>query len=203
MVEAYGMTEGTHQISSNPLPPAHRRAGAVGFGSNVEIIILDEKGNELPPGIAGEVAIRGKNVTAGYLGNAQANRDAFVRGYLRTGDQGLMDVEGRLTLTGRLKELINRGGEKISPLEVDAVLLQHPAVAQAVSFSAPDAKYGEVVHAAVVLRVESDAESIRDFCRHYLAAFKVPERIHLVSDVPRTATGKIQRRHVAAMFGAS
>ncbi len=189
-LQAYGMTEGAHQIASNPLPPGERVPGSVGHGTGVEITIGD----------GGEVLLRGPNVTAGYLRNPEANAAAFVDGWFRTGDQGVLDEKGRLKLTGRLKELINRGGEKISPLEVDAVLLQHPAVAEAVCFGAPDVKYGEVVHAAVVLKKDCDAETLRAFCREHLAEFKVPTRVHVTDHVPRTATGKIQRRHVAAVF---
>src|SRR5262245_50637589 len=152
VLEAYGMTEASHQMSSNPLPAAGaRKPGSVGRGTGVEIVILDDKGNCLPNGQQGEVSIRGRNVMHGYRNNPDANASSFTNGYFRTGDQGVLDAENYLTLTGRLKELINRGGEKISPLEVDAVLLEHPAVAEAVSFGVPDPKYGEEVHGAVVL----------------------------------------------------
>lgn len=190
VLQAYGMTEGSHQIASNPLPPGERVPGSVGRGTGVEVTISS----------GGEVLIRGPNVTGGYLNNPVANAAAFVDGWFRTGDQGTLDEHGRLRLTGRLKELINRGGEKISPLEVDAVLLQHPAVAEAVCFGAPDVKYGEVVHAAVVLKTDCAPETLRAFCRQHLAEFKVPVRIHVIDHVPRTATGKIQRRHVADLF---
>jgi acyl-CoA synthetase (AMP-forming)/AMP-acid ligase II len=168
----------------------------------VEVVILDEQGRILPPGRPGEVAIRGANVMRGYHNNPEANARAFTNGYFRTGDQGTLDAHGYLTLTGRIKELINRGGEKISPLEVDAVLLAHPAVAEAVCFALPDAKYGEEVYAAVVLKGEATAEALQAFCRERLADFKVPKTIYITEQVPRTATGKIQRRHVAAHFGA-
>ncbi len=200
VLEAYGMTEASHQMSSNPLPPHPRRPGSVGRGTGVDIVILDDQGAILPIGQQGEVSIRGKNVTHGYLNNPEANQSSFTNGYFRTGDQGILDAEGYLILTGRLKELINRGGEKISPLEVDAVLLEHPAVAEAVSFGAPDAKYGEEVHAAVVLKGTATAAEIQGFCKERLADFKVPKVIHIADAVPRTATGKIQRRHVAAHF---
>jgi acyl-CoA synthetase (AMP-forming)/AMP-acid ligase II len=200
VLEAYGMTEGSHQIAANPLPPAERRPGTVGRGTGVEIAIMDEAGSLLPAGGRGEVVIRGPSVTRGYANNPQANAEAFSSGWFRTGDQGFLGEDGYLTLTGRLKELINRGGEKISPLEVDAVLLKHPAVSEAVCFGAPDEKYGEVVHAAVVLRTDSSAAEIQAFCRSRLADFKVPERICFADELPRTATGKIQRRHVAAAF---
>lgn len=200
VLEAYGMTEAAHQMASNPLPPGPRKPGCVGAGTGVGIVILDEAGRMLPAGTQGEVCIRGDNVMHGYLNNAEANASSFCNGYFRTGDQGILDENGYLVLTGRLKELINRGGEKISPLEVDAILLEHPAVAEAVSFAAPDAKYGEEVHAAVVLKDPATPAEIQAFCKTRLADFKVPKVIHVADAVPRTATGKIQRRHVAAWF---
>jgi acyl-CoA synthetase (AMP-forming)/AMP-acid ligase II len=200
VLEAYGMTEAAHQMASNPLPPGPRKPGSVGKGTGVDIVIRDEQGQSLPAGAQGEVTIRGSNVMRGYLGNPAANESSFSQGYFRTGDQGVLDEEGYLTLTGRLKELINRGGEKISPLEVDAALLEHPAVAEAVSFAAPDAKYGEEVQAAVVLKGEATPAEIQAFCLKRLADFKVPKVIHITEAVPRTATGKVQRRHVAAHF---
>ncbi len=200
VLEAYGMTEASHQMASNPLPPQPRKPGTVGRGTGVEVVILDEQGTALPAGQQGEVSIRGPNVMRGYHHNPEANAKAFSNGYFRTGDQGFLDAAGYLTLTGRIKELINRGGEKISPLEVDAVLLEHPAVAEAVSFAVSDPKYGEEVHGAVVLRAAADADEILAFCRARLADFKVPKRLHITDALPRTATGKIQRRHVAAHF---
>ena len=200
VLEAYGMTEAAHQMASNPLPPGPRKPGYVGKGTGVDVVILDEQGNLQPIGKQGEVSIRGVNVMHGYLNNPEANASSFTNGYFRTGDQGVIDQDGYLMLTGRLKELINRGGEKISPLEVDAALLEHPAVAEAVSFAAPDAKYGEEVHAAVVLKADATPAEIQAFCGKRLADFKVPKVIHVTQAVPRTATGKIQRRHVAAYF---
>jgi acyl-CoA synthetase (AMP-forming)/AMP-acid ligase II len=200
VLEAYGMTEAAHQMASNPLPPAARKPGTVGCGTGVEIVILDEQGQQVPQGTPGEVSIRGRNVMGGYHNNPEANSQAFSGGFFRTGDQGHLDAEGYLTLTGRLKELINRGGEKISPFEVDAALLEHPAVAEAVSFAAPHPKYGEEVQAVVVLKAEASEDELADFCHDRLADFKVPRRIYFTTALPRTATGKIQRRHVAAHF---
>ncbi len=200
VLEAYGMTEASHQMASNPLPPAPRKPGSVGRGTGVEVVILDEQGRVLPPGTPGEVSIRGNNVMHGYLNNPDANAAAFSSGYFRTGDRGVLDADGYLTLTGRIKELINRGGEKISPLEVDAALLEHPAVAEAVSFAVPDPKYGEEVHAAVVLKGAATPAELQAHCLRRLADFKAPKVIHITTAVPRTATGKIQRRHVAAHF---
>ena len=203
VLEAYGMTEASHQMSSNPLPPAAIVPGTVGRGTGVEIAILDESGRKLSADERGEVAIKGPNVTRGYHNNPAANAEAFTDGWFRTGDQGYFSQSGYLTLTGRLKELINRGGEKISPLEVDAVLASHPAVEEAVCFGVPDAKYGETVQAVVVLQGESGESELRDFCGERLAPFKVPDRVHIARELPRTATGKIQRRHVAQEFGTT
>lgn len=200
VLEAYAMTEASHQMTSNPLPPGARKAGTVGRGTNVEVAIMDEAGSLLPTGTPGEVVVRGPNVTRGYHNNPEANAVSFTSGWFRTGDRGVQDADGYLTLIGRIKELINRGGEKISPLEVDAVLLAHPAVAEAATFAAPDPKYGEEVHAAVVLRADATAEQLQAFCAERLASFKVPKVVHLTQEMPRTPTGKIQRRHVAAAF---
>lgn len=200
VLEAYGMTEAAHQMSSNPLPPKPRKAGTVGRGTGVDVVILDEAGNILAHDARGEVSIRGHNVMGGYLNNPDANKSSFCNGYFRTGDQGFLDADGYLTLTGRLKELINRGGEKIAPLEVDAVLLEHPAVGEGICFGVPDAKYGEEVHAAVVLKADATAEEIQKFCADRLASFKVPKQIYIATALPRTATGKIQRRHLAGHF---
>ncbi len=202
VLEAYGMTEASHQMSSSPLPPGARIPGTVGTATGVEIAIMaDENTGDLAStGERGEVVIKGRNVMWGYHNNEEANADAFVNDWFRTGDQGMLDADGYLTLTGRLKELINRGGEKISPLEVDAALLEHPAVAEAVCFAAPDSHYGEAVQAAVVLSGDSEQEDIQNFCRDRLADFKVPDVIYFADELPRTATGKIQRRHVAAAF---
>ena len=200
VLEAYGMTEASHQMASNHLPPGNRQPGTVGTGTGVEIAIMDDRGSLMETGQTGEVVIKGPNVTLGYHNNPTANEEAFSEGWFRTGDQGVLNTEGVLTLTGRIKELINRGGEKISPLEVDAVLLQHPSVSEAVCFGVPDAKYGEAVQAAVVLSGDLSEDAIRSFCGGHLADFKVPDRVYLVESLPRTATGKIQRRNVAAQF---
>jgi len=200
VLEAYGMTEASHQMTSNPLPPGFRSPGTVGSGTGVKIAIMDESGTLLGAETRGEVVIQGPNVTHGYHNNEKANVDAFTNGWFRTGDQGELSQVGILTLTGRLKELINRGGEKISPLEVDAALIKHPSITEAVCFGVPDEKYGETVQAAVVLSKESTEQEIQSFCGQQLADFKIPEKIHVVKDLPRTATGKIQRRHVAAKF---
>lgn len=200
VLEAYAMTEAAHQMTSNPLPPAVHKPGSVGRGTNVDVAIMDEACHLLPTGTPGEVVVRGPNVTRGYHNNPEANAAAFTNGWFHTGDRGILDADGYLALVGRIKELINRGGEKISPLEVDAALLGHPAVAEAASFAAPDAKYGEEVHAAVVLKGDATAEALQTHCRDRLADFKVPKVIHLVKELPKGPTGKVQRRHLASFF---
>ena len=203
VIEAYGMTEAAHQIASNPLPPRQRHAGSVGLATGGEVAIMDEAGRFLPAGQTGEIVIRGTQVTSGYADNPEANAQAFVQGWLRTGDQGVMDAAGYIFLTGRLKEMINRGGEKIAPREIDEVLLQHPAVAQAVTFAMPHAQLGEEVAAAVVLHTPGSitASALQEFVATRLAAFKVPRQIVLVDDLPKGATGKVQRLGLAEKFG--
>jgi len=202
VLEAYGMTEAAHQMASNPLPPAERKPGSVGRGTAVEIAILDEAGNLLPSGATGEVSIKGPNVFGGYEGNAEANAESFSNGWFRTGDQGTLDHDGYLTLVGRIKELINRGGEKISPREIDEALLRHPAVAEACCFGIPDRVYGEGVAAAVVLKEAATEKELIAHCRSSLSDFKCPTTIYILDSIPRTATGKIQRRNVAAAITA-
>ncbi len=203
VLEAYGMTEASHQVASNPLPPLAHKPGTVGRGTAVEIAIIDETGRPMGANTAGEVAIRGANVMHGYRNNPEANAAAFIDGWFRTGDNGVLDGDGYLSLIGRIKELINRGGEKISPAEVDAALLDHPAVAEAAAFGVPDSKYGEEVWAVVVLKSAATADQLEAHCRSLLADFKVPKAIHIVSELPKTATGKIQRRDLAALFKAA
>jgi acyl-CoA synthetase (AMP-forming)/AMP-acid ligase II len=199
VIEAYSMTEASHQMSANPLR-GERRPGSVGIGANVEIGILDANGSLLEAGAVGEVAVRGENVMHGYRKNPAANAEAFANGWFRTGDSGRIDESGYLTLTGRIKELINRGGEKISPVEIDDALLSHPGVIEAVAFGVPDEKYGEAVAAAVVVREGTSAEDLRAHVAARIASFKVPGVVHLIDEIPRTPTGKIQRRVVAAAF---
>ncbi|HLG63748.1 MAG TPA: acyl--CoA ligase [Ktedonosporobacter sp.] len=200
VLQAYGMTEASHQMASNPLPPGSRQPGSVGVGTGVEIAILDEHCNLLPVGAVGEVAVRGPNVMDGYEANPAATSAAFCGDWFRTGDQGTLDQDGYLTLQGRIKELIIRGGEKIAPREIDEVLESHPAVAEAVTFGLPHKTWGEEVAAAVVLKGEVGKRDLTDFCRQRLADFKIPSQFFFVDDIPRTSTGKIQRRHVAAAF---
>jgi len=204
VIEAYGMTEAAHQISANPLPPAPRKPGSVGVAAGPEIAIIDEKTGEfLPAGSTGEVVIRGPNVFAGYEGAHEANMSSFTRGWFRTGDQAMMDKEGYLYLTGRLKELINRGGEKISPREVDEALLAHHAVRQAVAFAIPDARLGEEVGAAVELKEghEVDPVELQRFVAQRLVSYKVPRLIQVVESIPKGPTGKLQRIGLAERLG--
>jgi len=197
------MTEATHQMASNPLPPAVRKPGTVGVAAGPEIAIMDESGELLARGDTGEIVIRGPNVTAGYESNPKANAEAFTNGWFRTGDQGVMDAEGYISITGRLKEIINRGGEKISPREVDEILMDHPAVAQVVCFGMPHPKLGEEVAAAVVLREGQTASErdLQDFVSQRAADFKVPKRILLMDEIPKGATGKLQRIGLAQKLG--
>ncbi len=200
VLEAYGMTEAAHQMASNPLPPGERKPGTVGPGTGVRIGILSPEGTELPAGQPGEVVIAGPNVIDGYEDNPAANADSFTAGWFRTGDQGVVDADGYLRLTGRIKELINRGGEKIAPREIDDVLLAHPAVAEAVAFGVPHPVWGEVVAAAVVLGQPVAEAELLAWCRDRLAGFKCPDQLHVVEAIPRTATGKVQRLSLASRF---
>ena len=203
VIEAYGMTEAAHQMAANPLPPRPRKAGSVGIAAGPEVAIMDEAGNLLPPEVTGEVVIRGPNVTPGYQNNPSANESAFTRGWFRTGDQGVVDHQGYLRLTGRLKEIINRGGEKISPREVDEVLLEHPAVAQAVTFAIPHEKLGEDVGCALILKdgLTASESEIRDYVAKRLADFKVPRRVLFLQEIPKGPTGKLQRIGLAEKLG--
>ena len=203
LVESYGMTEAAHQMAANPLPPAVRKPGTVGIAAGPDVAIMDMQGALLPAGETGEIVIRGENVTRGYENNPKANAEAFTNGWFRTGDQGVMDADGYLTITGRLKEIINRGGEKVSPREVDEVLMDHPAVAQVVTFAVPHDKLGEDVGAAVVLREGASLteKELRAFAAERLADFKVPRKVLFLDEIPKGATGKLQRIGLAAKLG--
>ena len=203
VIEAYGMTEATHQMASNPLPPAARKPGTVGIAAGPEVAIMSQEGTLLENGKIGEIVIKGDNVTAGYENNAKANAENFTNGWFRTGDQGILDNEGYISITGRLKEIINRGGEKISPREVDEVLMDHPAVQQVVTFAIPHGTLGEEVAAVVVLREGEKAEEndIRNFTKQHLATFKVPRKIIFMDEIPKGATGKLQRIGLAEKLG--
>ncbi len=203
LIEAYGMTEATHQMASNPLPPRSRKPGTVGLSAGPEIEIMGGAGELLAAGETGEIVIRGRNVTAGYENNPSANADGFHAGWFRTGDQGVKDGDGYLTITGRLKEIINRGGEKVSPREIDEILMDHPAVAQVVCFGMPHAKLGEEVAAVVVLKpggAASDRE-LQAFVAARAADYKVPKKILFMDEIPKGATGKLQRIGLAQKLG--
>jgi len=203
VAESYGMTEAAHQMASNQLPPGQRKPGSVGVAAGPEVDIMDDNGKILPQGETGEIVIRGPNVTAGYENNPTANAENFTNGWFRTGDQGVLDEDGFLKITGRLKEIINRGGEKISPLEVDNIIQSHPAVAQTVTFAMPHPKLGEEVAAAIVLNegAEVTDREIKDFASEKLADFKVPRKILFLDEIPKGATGKMQRIGLAEKLG--
>jgi thioesterase domain-containing protein/acyl carrier protein len=203
VVEAYGMTEASHQMTSNPLPPQPRKPGSVGLAAGPEVAVMGDSGRLLGPDEIGEVVIRGPNVTAGYLGAEEATAAAFTDGWFRTGDQGRFDEDGYLFLTGRLKEIINRGGETIAPREIDDVLAEHPAVAQALAFAIPHPTLGEEVAAAIVLRPGADASAgdLRSFVSARLSDAKVPKRIEIVDEIPKGPTGKLQRIGLADRLG--
>jgi acyl-CoA synthetase (AMP-forming)/AMP-acid ligase II len=200
VLEAYAMTETSHQVTSNPLPPGLRKSGSVGPGTSVDVAIMEDDGTLLQGGKRGEVVVRGATVMQGYYRNPEANTVAFTNGWFRTGDLGVLDSDGYLRITGRIKELINRGGEKISPTEIDAVLLSDPAVAEAASFAVPDPIYGEEIHAAVVLQADVTAAEVQTYCRSHLSDFEVPKVIHVLKELPKDSTGKVERRRLTDVF---
>jgi acyl-CoA synthetase (AMP-forming)/AMP-acid ligase II/thioesterase domain-containing protein/acyl carrier protein len=206
VIEAYGMTEAA-PITSNPLPPAARKAGSVGPAAGPEVAIMAENGGVLlPAGAVGEIVVRGPNVVTGYARNPAGNQAAFHNGWFRTGDQGWLDGDSYLYLTGRFKEFINRGGEKIAPYEVEAVLGRHPAVAQAVAFALPHPHLGEEVATAVVLAAGQPAVTEKEligFVAGHLTPYKVPRRVVFVGEIPKGPTGKLQRLGLAEKLGLS
>ena len=204
VIEAYGMTEASHQMASNPLPPGRSKPGSVGRATGIELAILGQDWSARSPGQRGEVSVRGQTIVSAYENNEEANNSSFnEEGWFRTGDEGYLDSDGFLFLTGRLKEQINRGGEKVVPLEIDEVLMSHPDVAQAVAFALPDPVLGEDVAAAVVLRegTEVSASDLRSYASTYLAAFKVPRHVFFVEEIPKGPTGKVQRIGLAKALG--
>ena len=202
VVEAYGMTEAAHQITSNALPPRVRKPGSVGIAFGPEVAIMDEAGNLLSTGEAGEIVIRGANVTQGYENNPEANVACFTNGWFRTGDQGYLDSDDYLCITGRLKEIINRGGEKVSPREIDEALMNHPDIRQAVAFAVPHPTLGEDIAAAVVLQdnVSITEPMIREWLFGKLPHFKIPSQVVIVDELPKGTTGKVQRIGLAEKF---
>ena len=203
VIEAYGMTEATHQMTSNPLPPKQQKAGFVGLPAGPEVCIMNENGEVLKQGDEGEVCIKGENVTLGYDNNEEANKTSFTNGWFRTGDQGYFDNEGYLKISGRLKEIINKGGEKISPLEVDNVLMDHPLIDQAVCFGYEDKMLGENIASAIIIKSgETCSENdVLEYAQEKLAKFKIPKKIFFVEEIPKGATGKLQRNVLAKKFG--
>lgn len=202
VIESYGMTEASHQIASNPLKGI-RKPGTVGIAAGPKIAIMDEKGNIKKNSEIGEIVIKGDNITMGYENNPKANQQSFTNGWFRTGDQGFIDNDGYISITGRLKEIINRGGEKISPREIDETLMDHPDVQQVVTFSIPHPILGEDVAAAVVLCNASKVtdQELREFISKRLALFKVPKKIIFMEEIPKGPTGKIQRISLAKTLG--
>ena len=193
LIEGYGMTEACHQMASNPLPPAIRKPGTVGVAAGPEVAIMLD-GELLPRGQTGEIVIRGDNVTAGYENNPKANEEGYCQGWFRTGDQGVMDAEGYISITGRLKEIINRGGEKISCEEVEDLILQHPSVKSVSLVAMPDPVFGERACAYVILKegVTLGFAELIDFLRaKHIASFKLPERLEVVAQFPLSPVGKI------------
>ena len=199
VIESYGMTEATHQMTSNPLPPNKRKAGSVGLAAGPEVALLKNNkiiyNNKANKDITGQIIIKGENVTAGYINNPKANSESYVNGWFLTGDEGIFDKDGYLRITGRLKEIINRGGEKISPKEIDEILMEHEYIQQAVAFSVPHEKLGEDLYAAVILRENRsiNENELKDYCRKRLTQFKIPKKILIVDEIPKGATGKLQR----------
>ncbi len=204
VIEAYGMTEASHQMTTNPLPPREAKPGSVGLPAGIEVAIAATTADALlAPSTRGEVVVRGPTVIDGYADNPEANATAFFDGWFRTGDEGYLDAGGYLFLTGRIKEQINRGGEKISPLEVEEALLGHPSVSEAAVFAIPDPRLGEEVGAVVVPAGEpapTEAE-LREYLRARLAAFKVPRTIVVRTEIPKGPTGKVQRVGMAQRLG--
>ena len=203
VIEAYGMTEATHQMASNPLPPAIQKPGLVGMPAGPEICIMNDKNEKLPEGEIGEICIKGDNVTNGYENNPEANKQSFVNDWFRTGDEGFFDEDGYLKISGRLKEIINKGGEKISPLEVDNILMDFPPIDQALCFGYKDKMLGEDIAVAIKLKENKSCteDDIKSYANEKLAKFKIPKKIFIVEDIPKGATGKLQRIGLAKKFG--
>ena len=205
VIEAYGMTEATHQMTSNPLPPKIQKPGFVGIPAGPDVCIMNDADKILNQGETGEVCIKGNNVTLGYDNNPEANKKSFSNGWFRTGDQGYFDQDGFLKISGRLKEIINKGGEKISPLEVDNILMDHPLIEQAVCFGYEDKMLGEEIAAAIIVKEGQNFSEIdvKNYAEEKLAKFKIPKKIFFVNEIPKGATGKLQRNVLAKNFGLS
>jgi acyl-CoA synthetase (AMP-forming)/AMP-acid ligase II/acyl carrier protein len=204
VIEAYGTTEAS-MITCNPLPPRRRKAGSGGIAVGQEVAIMDAADSILPPSMVGEIVVRGAAVMQGYENNPVANRSAFTHSWFRTGDVGYLDADGYLFITGRIKEIINRGGEKIAPREIEEVLMKHPAVAEVAAFAMPHTQLGEEVAAAIVLRenASATASEIHEFAVARLSNFKIPRQVIFIDEIPKGATGKVQRNGLAAELGLS
>lgn len=207
VIESYGMTEAAHQMTSNPMPPKKRKSGSVGLPAGPDVsllyknkIINNDKNNR---NITGHIIIKGENVTSGYINNPKANAESYINGWFLTGDEGMFDDDGYLKITGRLKEIINRGGEKISPKEIDEILMAHESVQQAVAFSVPHEKLGEDLFAAVVLKENKGTNEVdlKNYCKNRLIKFKIPRKILIVNEIPKGPTGKLQRIGLAEKLG--
>ena len=203
VIEAYGMTEATHQMTSNPLPPKKQKAGFVGIPAGPEVAIMNDNNQIMKNGEIGEICIKGNNVTSGYENNPEANESSFSNGWFRTWDQGFFDQDGYLKISGRLKEIINKGGEKISPLEIDNVLMDHPSIEQAVCFGYEDKMLGEDIATAIILKegVNFTETDLKIYAKEKLVKFKIPKKIFFVTEIPKGATGKLQRNVLAKKFG--
>ena len=203
VIESYGMTEAAHQMTTNLIPPKKRKINSVGVPIGLKVKVLNQDNKFLDFGEEGEIVIKGKNVFKGYLGNAKANKESFFKGWFRTGDLGYFDKEGYLFIAGRIKEIINRGGEKISPKEVDEVFMKHPQVSKAISFSIKHPKLGEDIALAVVIKDKKkcNTNELKNFVKNKLSRFKIPRNIYIVNEIPLGATGKIQRIGLAKKLG--
>ena len=203
VIESYGMTEASHQMTSNHLPPGKRKASKVGFAAGPKVAIMGDNKNILDQGKIGEVVIRGDNVTKEYINNSTANKESFLDGWFLTGDQGFFDDEGFLQLTGRLKEIINKGGEKISPLEIDEVVMEHQSIFQCITFPFAHDKLGEEIALAIVLKDNKQLteDKLKQFLSKKIASFKIPKKIIILEEIPIGKTGKLQRIGLAKKLG--
>jgi len=203
LIESYGMTEASHQMTSNHLPPGKRKSSKVGFSAGPEVQIMGKNFKILKKENIGEIVIKGENVTKGYKNNIKANNSSYVNGWFRTGDQGFFDKEGFLQLTGRIKEIINKGGEKISPLEIDNAIMEHRSIFQGISFPIYHSKLGEEIAAAVILKKDHKltAQKLKNFLSNKLSSFKIPQKIIFLDEIPKGKTGKLQRIGLAKKLG--
>jgi len=204
VIQGYGSTETGIIANDSPLP-GMRRPGSVGRPSGIEVGIADEEGRARPPGVVGEILVRGPTLMPGYENDPEANRAAFRDGWFRTGDLGYFDADGYLYIAGRVRELINRGGIKVAPAEVDAVLAAHPAVRDAATVAVPHPSLGEDIVTAIMLRpgASATADELRRYARENLAAQKVPTTVVFVAEFPRNALGKVRRDALAKQLQAS